>query len=110
MKYKRKEEIIEATQWFENGDHPNDNPKMYTVLDEVIKGEGQIVRFFYTSEDSSVHHICPACGKLLQWHGHIENEFGGYVVCPGDFIITDPRGFYYPMNAKVFKRLYEEIV
>lgn len=55
-KYRKKPVVIEATQWFKNGDHPDDNP-------DQPGWEGKVVRYFRRPEPeySSLltHAACP---------------------------------------------------
>ena len=52
-KYNELPKVIEATQWFKNGDHPNDNCK---IIKSTIEGnddflsEGEVVRYYRTPE------------------------------------------------------------
>ena len=46
-KYRKKPVVIEATQWFKNGDHPNDRTEMIIGSDGVpFQSEGKVVRYF----------------------------------------------------------------
>ena len=80
MKYQRRPEIIEATQWFNLGDHPD------------------------VDKDDSGYH-CDRCKSKT--HGWM--EYYGYVVCPGDWIVTDFRDTY-PVSDEEFRDRYEQVV
>ena len=69
MKYRKKPIVIEASQWFENGDHPNDGVERFTK--GIFKGElfeGKIVRYYRTPECDG-QDICKKCGKIRHIHG-----------------------------------------
>jgi hypothetical protein len=108
MKYKKKPVVIEATQWFKNGDHPEDD--VYTPSEDtgVAPKEGKIVRYFrrpYFSGD----HQCNHCGCKMRWHGWIDTLEGGHIVCPGDYIITGIKGEHYPCKPDIFEATYEKV-
>jgi DNA-directed RNA polymerase subunit RPC12/RpoP len=96
-KYKN-ETIIEASQWFKNGDHPldGDDPSI----------EGKVVRYYRVPTDND--YRCSFCKEPISKHGWIDQE-DDYIVCPGDWIITDPKGGYVPMNNELFRKTYTEI-
>lgn len=78
MKFRKKPIIIDATQWQKNGDHP----------EVTTKGD-------------------TAPGFLPGTHGWIETREGGYIVTPGDWIITDVDGKHYPCKPDIFAATYE---
>ena len=98
--------IVEATQWFENGDHPNDN------CEDPLKNEGEVVRYYRTPYEKGSKR-CRYCGKFMHVHGWIDTAQGGHTVCPGDWIITDDRveidqhGHYYPCKPDIFEATYD---
>jgi hypothetical protein len=77
MKYRKKPVVIEATQWFKDGDHPAVEWK--TVNQHMCVG-----MFFYI--------------KTLE--GYME-------VNPGDYIITGVVGETYPCKPDIFEMTYE---
>ena len=97
MKFKKKPVIIEATQWFKNGDHPDDGDK----------GEGKIVRY-YDDPETSGHRDCGICGRFMQEHGLIFTLEGSHIVCPRDWIITGIQGEHYPCKPDIFEATYTE--
>lgn len=113
-RFRSKPVEIEATQWFKNGDHPQDNcevivPASYGEPGEPFLSEGEVVRYFRHPEVSG-SHSCPHCGKTMHDHGWIDTVQGGHDVCPGDWIITEPSGNgYYPCKPDVFALKYEAI-
>lgn len=118
MKYRKKPVVVEATQWFKNGDHPEDyaaekvgfeNGELKTWTGAEVKAnewEGQIVRYYRTpAGDGSTK--CQHCPKIMHFHGWIDTLEGGHIVCPGDFIITGVKGERYPCKPGIFALTYE---
>lgn len=88
MKFRKKPVVIEATQWFKNGDHP-----AVRIDHHAIKELGD--------------RSCNTCGKLIGDHGYVSTLEGGHLVCVGDWIITGVKGEHYPCKPGVFKVTYE---
>jgi len=91
-KYRKKPVVIEACQWFRNGDHPN------------VKSRKVPEHF---------NNICEKCGNRTDEHGDIitlEGKGGAQEVCPGDWIITGVSGENYPCKPDIFAMTYEEVV
>lgn len=114
MKFRKKPVVIDATQWFKNGDHPADHhvmdedlvrtwPSMDEYRDNV---EGAVVRRFRHPETPG-EHKCMYCNVIMHEHGWIDTLEGGHVVCPGDWIITGVRGERYPCKPEIFAATYE---
>jgi len=82
--YRKRPLVIEATQWFRNGDHP-----------EARRPEVGSDR------------LCEQCGKPMHEHGWIDTLEGVHVVCPGDWIITGVQGEVYPCKPDIFAATYE---
>ena len=95
-KYKKKPLIVEATQWYKNGDHP---------LDGDPKTEGEIVRYF-RHPDYEGKANCKECGTMYHHHGWVETANGGHKVCPGDWIIKEMTTGYYPCKPDIFEKTY----
>ncbi len=110
MKYRKKPVVIEATQWFKNGDHPKD--ACYWVdnksPEERFLSEGQVVLYFRRPDVSGTQE-CKHCGKIMHVHGWINTKEGGHIVCPGDFIITGVLGEKYPCKSDIFDATYEAV-
>jgi hypothetical protein len=88
MKYKKKPVIIEAIQWFNDGDDPDvEDYELYHKLEGI--------------------NICKICDKGMYSHGWIKTLEGGHIVCPGDYIITGIKGEKYPCKPDIFKLTYE---
>ena len=108
MKFRKKPVVIEATQWWKNGDHPEDNCKWIKFDGKRQKGEGGVVRH-YRHPDVSGGRLCERCGRRMHDHGWIDTLEGGHVVCPGDWIITGVQGELYPCKPDIFDATYEPV-
>jgi hypothetical protein len=100
-KYRKKGGVVDAVQWFKNGDHPDD--------DCSSQGEGHVVRY-YRHPILVGNAMCAMCRYTMHVHGWIEmHREGGRVVCPGDFIVTDAKGERYPCKPDVFAATFEPV-
>lgn len=110
MKYRKKPVVIEASQWFKNGQHPEDGHE--TFKDGEFKGElyeGKVVRYYrHPKVDSDAK--CQHCNETMHYHGWIDTLEGGHNVCPADWIITGIQGEHYPCKPDIFEATYEEVV
>lgn len=100
----KKPVVVEAHQWWKNGDHPDDGP---------ADREGKVVRYFRHPHVPG-NHPCEYCGRIMHDHGWIDTVQGGHTVCPGDWIIPEPdtstgRTRYYPCKPDVFATTYEPV-
>lgn len=103
MKFRKKPVVIEATQWFKNGDHPLD----YSTEEQQRQGwEGEVVRYFRHPLHQAFQK-CEHCGQVFQDHGWIDTLEGGHIVCPSDWIITGVKGEHYPCKPDIFEMTYE---
>lgn len=112
MKYRRKPIEVDAHQWWKNGDHPDDRVGEFERdpidMSSYVRREGAVVRYFrhpdYPGEQT--HDICEQT-----WinHGWIDNPKEGYIVCPGDMVITGAQGSRWPLKPDVFAELYESV-
>ena len=84
-KFRKKPVVIDATQWFKNGDHP------------------QVVEH----KDAYPGNVCGHCSRYLELHGWVPTLEGGHLVCPGDWIITGVKGEHYPCKPDIFAETYE---
>lgn len=113
MKFRKKPVVIEATQWFMNGDHPKDY-EGHTAEDcgepwgKIHNWEGQIVRR-YRHPGVPADKACEKCGHFMEKHGWIDTLEGGHIVCPGDWIITGVQGEHYPCKPDIFESTYEPV-
>ena len=108
-KYRLKSVVVDAVQWFKNGDHPEDESVMIQGKSgEEFLSEGRVVRYYRTPDlDGQVR--CEKCGTIMHFHGWIDTEEKGYIICPGDWIIKNIKGGFYPRKPDMFKILYEEV-
>jgi len=105
-KYRKKPIVIDAEQWFQNGDHPLDNCETFTESKGVPDlCEGKIVRYYRRPDDPGTRP-CEHCGQIMHIHGWIDTLEGGHIVCPGDWIITGVAGEMYPCKDSIFKVTY----
>lgn len=119
-KYRKKPVVVEATQWFKNGDHPADyagevegfeNGQLTVFSGQYCREqewEGQVVRYYRTPEMDG-QMPCKHCGVIMHYHGWIDTLEGGHIACPGDWIITGVKGEFYPVKDAIFKETYEAV-
>ncbi len=108
-KFRKRSIVIEATQWFKNGDHPEDDCGMFDAGKGPFRGEGKVVRYYRSpSVDGGVD--CHLCGLIMHNHGWIDTLEGGHIVCPGDWVITGIKGERYPCKPDIFEATYEEVI
>ena len=87
MYYRSKFSIVEAIQWFKDGDHPN-----------VVKIPDHIL--------DTIESRTTAIGiNQCRW---ITAFGGGHLVSPGDYIITGASGESYPCRKDMFEFCYEK--
>lgn len=115
MKFRKIPAVIEAIQWFKNGDHPKDHDPIGkdnpTDMDlekysEYLGFEGKVVRRYRTPDVEGMR-LCQHCEKTMHIHGWIDTLEGGHIVCPGDYIITGVAGERYPCKPDIFAKTYE---
>lgn len=80
-KFRKLPVVIEATQWFKDGDHP-------AVLTAPLD---------------------PMTAFRRGRHGWIQTLEGGHIVTPGDWIITGVHGEMYPCKDEIFRLTYEPV-
>ena len=116
-KFRKKPVVIEAHQWFRNGDHPEDHDPIGrespTSMDlekysDYLVTEGKVVRR-YRRPDKSGEDKCTHCGVRMHDHGWIDTLEAGHNVCPGDWIITGVAGERYPCKPDIFEATYEKV-
>lgn len=107
MKFRKKPALTEATQWFKNGDHPQDRSILIEHSDRpATLSEGQVVQHF-KSLNIPGSRFCPDCGNVMHKHGILNGLNGEETICPGDYILTDRKGRYYSLKAVDFEAQYE---
>ena len=107
-KYRKKPIVIEAEQWFKNGDHSCDESTLISTYPEQkpFLSEGKVVRYYRDPRViGSVE--CRHCKEQMVIHGWIDTLEGGHVACPGDWIITGVQGEHYPCKPDIFEATYE---
>jgi len=116
-KFRKKPVVIEASQWFKNGDHPQDHDPIGIVnptrMDqekyyEYKQHEGKVVRRF-RHPDRYAEDKCQHCHVRMHDHGWIDTLEGGHNVCPKDWIITGVQGERYPCKPDIFEQTYEAV-
>ena len=85
-KYRKKPVVVNASQWFREGDHA-------------------AVR---TVDERSTTDACEHCNQPFSIHGWITTLEGGHIVCPADWIITGVKGEHYPCKPDIFNTTYEK--
>ncbi len=99
MKFRKKPVIVDATQWFQNGDHPEDGDPTR---------EGKVVRYFRHPAINGKSE-CRHCGETMHYHGWIDTLEGGHIVCPGDWVVTGVEGERYPCKPGIFQKTYQPV-
>lgn len=109
MKFRKKPVVIDAVQWHQNGDHPEDNCETFKGSDgKPSLSEGEVVRYYRHPAVPSTDS-CAYCTRMFHDHGWIDTLEGGHIVCPGDFVITGVKGERYPCKPDIFAATYDEI-
>lgn len=100
MKYMHKatKKTVDATQWFKDGDHPQDNS---VKLPNGNMSEGQVVGFYRNTDDEG--RICNKCGHTMYEHGMINTQ----TVCPGCWIVTEENNTHLVYGDVFFKKVYK---
>lgn len=110
-KFRKRPVVIDADQWFKNGDHPDDDCHNIPVgpnIPSFSKSEGKVVRR-YRRPDVDGSRPCEHCGKTMDAHGWIDTLEAGHNVCPGDWIITGIAGERYPCKDAIFQETYDPV-
>lgn len=115
MKFVKKPVVIEAFQWFENGDHPLDHAPFESNgqptkqdrdrYNDYLQTEGKLVRY-YRHPSINGQAPCKHCGRIMHDHGWIDTLEGGHIVCPNDWIIKGIQGEFYPCKPDIFEQTY----
>lgn len=109
-KYRKKPIVIEAEQWFKNGDFSKDESELITVEGGLsFLSEGKVVRL-YRDPEYADQRACWHCKEQMKAHGWIDTLEGGHIVCPGDWILTGVKQEYYPCKPDIFEKSYELVV
>lgn len=88
MKFRKKPDEIEATQWQKLGDRVG------------------VLQY----PQSPIIQDCAVCGVDLNSHGWIKSgASGGWTVHPGDWIVISGSSGLYPMRPEDFEKAYEKV-
>lgn len=139
MKFQTKPWMVDAYQWWKNGDHPSDGVgeqeidiiALFNKHPEMIgedgtvgqvpenppmytRVEGAVVRWYFRSPDYEysaelLHEGTNGCGRRFHDHGWIDSGIEGQTVCPGDWVITFMDKQYYRVPQNVFNALYDKV-
>ena len=97
MKFRKKPVVVDAVQWFREGDNPDVKPyvdeKHLIVTGAICEDDGEI----------------KGCGRLLIEHGSVKTLEGWHIVCPSDWIIKGVKGEFYPCKPDIFELTYEKV-
>ena len=94
MKYRKKPVVVEATQWFKDGDHSKVEMCWFDRTGRVrwAPGDPNGINVWDCERR-------PAIRTLEGWHE----------VTPGDWIITGVKGEHYPCKPDIFEATYERV-
>lgn len=108
MKYrKRAAETVEATRWFKNGDHPEDQCTVIETQGASFLSEGKFVRY-YRHPQKDGESLCRTCKVRMHDHGWIDVPQHGIRVCPGWWVVRVD-GDIEVMSDEFFRERYEQI-
>lgn len=80
---------VEAQRWFKDGDH--DKVVMVSDLNKPY-----------------IERTCNYCDEIIAIHGWIDTSDGsGFIVCPGDYIVSYQNGDLVPVKPDLFELTYE---
>jgi hypothetical protein len=92
VRYRKKSQVVEATQWLRIGDH--DLVQQYHPPEHVIPE----------------NPYCPTCGNLMERHGQFDGSEGWEIVCPGDYIVIGNDGVPALNTRAQFESMFEPYV
>lgn len=85
--FRKKEDVVEAVQWFREGDHP-------AVSARVTRNAIGLT-------------ACPVCSLELRTHGFLEDGGSSPMVCPGDWVVNEKGVLSLYSNTRFFKYFNE---
>ena len=96
-KYRKKPVVIEAVQWFQNGDHPEVKRMDPETFDQLAPGKTSV----YGHNKN----------EMWGWSalGVVGTPEGRHIVIPGDWVITGVQGEFYPCKPDIFEATYEVV-
>ena len=87
-KHRSRSVVIETAVWNQNGEQPaHEGQTLHGRKAVGLRGDGQVVAY-YRKPESDGAKICMRCGAQMRDHGWIQTLEGGYIVCPGQIVIT----------------------
>ena len=93
MRVRLKGKIVDAHQWWRNGDHPEDNCHIFRGPDDGLDfwGEGHVVRYYRDPHQPNAEE-CKVCGFQMHLHGWLDllirvRKDKEVAICPGDWIV-----------------------
>jgi len=105
-RYRKRGLVVEAHQWWKNGDHPKDKSVVQSGAGgEDFLTEGKVVRRFRHPQQAG-HEVCPVCANRYHDHGWLDQPENDATVCPGMWVVWDGTS-YTPYSPKEFDLLYE---
>lgn len=125
--FRKKPVVIEATQWFKNGDGPRAQHLPFGDVLRTWRNEEEYANYLASPAplvvrphrdslppDYPSHPTCHGCGlpsstraEFFASHGWVDTLEGGHLVCPGDWIIRGVKGELYPCKPDIFAATYE---
>lgn len=98
MKYKNPSEVVEAVQWFKEGDHPE-------VIKVLITPEGTVREdsIIYSAWESSIG------GRLVTLVYAVETPEGLMPVTASDYIITRASGEMLACKPDIFEQIWKPV-
>lgn len=93
-KYRKRPVVIEAVQWFKDGDHSSVRRTSYTEVANELGTSG-----------------CSREEPFWGWEamGMIDTLEGKHAVIPGDWIIRGVKGELYPCKPDIFEITYDPV-
>ncbi len=107
-RFRKRAIVVEASQWFKNGDHPEDDCRELVGDDGPFLSEGRVVREFRRPDVPGID-LCEHCGRKMDDHGWIDTLEGGHIVCPADWIVTGVENERYPCKPGIFIKTYDPV-
>ena len=89
--YRKRPNIVDAFQW----SLPLDAP--------------EVVKPFRDFSQQPMLADCEVCGQVLGLHGWLETPEQNYLVCRGDWVVTEQDGRRYTCRPHVFELDFEEM-
>jgi len=79
-KWRKKPIVIEATQWFKNGDHPKDGKGTFVdaFTGKEHPKEGKVVRYYRNPTDDG-SRVCDSCKNDMHSHGWVDTLEGRHI-------------------------------